>query len=84
MKSVLMKCGCRAQGTDSRGNPVCITHFGLKGGAVQVAEIPVLTGRQARCCYCKKITNSSLDLPFFEYKPNEKYDGYYSGCRGWD
>jgi hypothetical protein len=27
---------------------------------------------------------SSIDLPFFEHKPNEPHDVYYCGCFGWD
>lgn len=27
---------------------------------------------------------SSLDLPFFEYKPTKEFDEYFCGCMGWD
>lgn len=27
---------------------------------------------------------SSLDLPFFVYKPTKEYDEYFCGCMGWD
>lgn len=34
-------------------------------------------------CKCGKVP-SSLDLAFFEYKPNEEHDKFYCGCFGWD
>ncbi len=27
---------------------------------------------------------SSLDLPFFEHRPNEEYDRFFCGCMGWN
>jgi hypothetical protein len=92
MKNVLMKCGCAANGyiNDSK-DPVCCIHIGIHPGATQVAEQqPDLTGRKAHCAYGRNCRNgnkevdSSLDLAFFEYHPDEAFDIYYCGCRGWD
>jgi len=33
-------------------------------------------------CQCER--PSSLDLAFFEYKPEAEYDEFYCGCHGWD
>ncbi len=81
----LMKCGHAANVT-SNGKPACAICF-----CTEIAEKqPNLEGRKAKCCYCGKIANSNgegsgyKELPFFEYKPNEEYDSYYCGCKGWD
>jgi hypothetical protein len=34
-------------------------------------------------CECGSVP-SKIDLPFFEYLPNEKQDKFYCGCFGWD
>ena len=84
MGEVMMKCGHAANATHN-GKPVCAICFGLTPDAEIVADTaPDLTGRKARCGYCGKLTDSKTSLPFFEYRPNCKYDGYYCGCRGWD
>ena len=85
MNSVLMKCGCKAQGVDEKGNPVCVTHIGLDNGARVVAKAPNLKGRFASCIYGNhgKVP-SSLSLPFFQYRSKIKEDVYYCGCFGWD
>jgi len=41
-------------------------------------------GRLARCANCGRVTTSKEDLPWFKSKPDELYDDYYCGCRGWD
>jgi hypothetical protein len=89
----LMKCGHTANAMSVSKNgkrePCCVIC-----GCYEVAETkPDLTGRFAKCSYRNKrngqphtdkdIVPSSYDLPFFEYKPNEKYDEYYCGCWGW-
>jgi len=33
-------------------------------------------------CQCER--PSSLDLAFFEHKPNDSYDEFYCGCHSWD
>ena len=48
-----------------------------------------LAGRQASCSMIgtqgfHAIKVSSLDLAFFQYRPDEEYDFYYCGCIGWD
>lgn len=43
-----------------------------------------LEGRKAKCPECGKIESSHWGLPFFEYRPEEEFDQYYCGCRGWE
>jgi hypothetical protein len=69
MSNVFMECGCVAHATHgnehdtlSAGHPTCITH----GNCTIVGPFD-LTDRQARCS-CNKITTSSPDLPFFEFR----------------
>lgn len=88
MPDILMKCGCRANATHN-GEPSCVIHVGLTPDALVQAETPNLEGRFAYCYYCKREEPSSLQLPFFEYKPEHasrgpEWDRYYCGCRGWD
>lgn len=87
-KRVLMRCGCVATATDTQtGRPVCVVHAGLTPDADIPAEAPDLTGRRARCAYysgCGVERDSSLDLAFFEYHPEQPYDTFYCGCHGWD
>ncbi len=33
---------------------------------------------------CRVEVDSSMDLPFFEYKEGSEFDLFYCGCRGWD
>lgn len=82
---VLMKCGHSAQGINTETKqPVCLICM-----CEEVAEnIPDLIGRKARCSYfgnrCNSEVDSRVELAFFKYKPNAKYDEYYCGCYGWD
>lgn len=80
-----MKCGHTANAVDQFGNPVCVICHGITREALEVAdELPNLEGRTAKCDYCNNTSPSNFDLPFFEYRPNDKYDHYYCGCFGWD
>lgn len=82
---VLMKCGHTNTGITSEGKIVCASCYGIAEGADEVAEVqPDLTGRKAKCVYCKTVKDSSLDLPFFRYLPEEDKDKFYCGCYGWD
>lgn len=83
MKKPLMKCGHTANAERS-GKPVCLICCGIKDGADKLAEEPDLTNRQARCSYCNKTQQSSINLPFFEHRPDNTEDKYYCGCGGWD
>lgn len=75
----LMKCGHTAN-AESNGKPCCVIC-----DCFEIADTkPNLEGRKARCTYCNKMTDSSYNLPFFEYQANKTYDEYYCGCRGWD
>jgi len=88
MSDVLMKCGHTANAhkilDDGTSIPSCVI---CNCDEIQ-EERPSLEGRYAVCSGCKKTpantTKSRYDLPFFEYRPNEKFDNYYCGCWGWD
>lgn len=81
--SVLMKCGCRANGKMD-GKPCCAIHVGLHPGATEISEKQIdLSGRQAKCS-CGQLRDSNIDLAFFEYRPERNTDIYYCGHAGWD
>ena len=44
---------------------------------------PKLTGRNAKCDLCSKVEPSGRDLAFFGYKPDQEFDSFYCGCKGW-
>jgi len=80
----LMACGHVAQ-SQGRFGPSCAICFGIDPRSEIVVPKPRLDLRQARCFECsRKPVASSWDLPFFSYRPAEKTDEYYCGCRGWD
>lgn len=33
---------------------------------------------------CRCIVPSSLELPFFEHRPDDPHDKFFCGCAGWD
>lgn len=80
---VLMKCGHASQ-AEVCGDPVCTICFGITPEAIQIEENHPEEGREAKCSLCGKIAKSSLDLAFFEYRPDDETDSYYCGCIGWD
>lgn len=45
-------------------------------------ECPVCDRQSGNACRCER--PSSIDLPFFEWKPDEEFDLFYCGCHGWD
>lgn len=76
----MMKCGHSPNGKDAvTGNPVCVIC-----GCDEVTDDPYLSNREAKCLLCNERQPSDTNLPFFEYKPNREYDGFYCGCRGYD
>lgn len=87
----LMKCGHIANGykknEENKLEPYCII---CDCGEIEkeVHGTEGLENRQAICTQHKGASNnpvpSNWELPFFEYRPNEKYDKYYCGCWGWD
>ena len=84
MGTSMMKCGHAANAV-MKNKPVCAICIGIVPGADIVAEDqPDLSGRVAKCPYCKKHAPSSLGLAFFEHRPGSETDYYYCGCRGWD
>jgi len=84
---MLLECGCTPNSYLS-GKPVCAIHLQLTTGATKlVEEIPTeLLTRMARCGYCgsEAASKDYKNLAFFQYKPNQKTDNYYCGCRGFD
>lgn len=82
--AVMMKCGHRANAMTPEGKPCCAICAGLTEDAFEVVASPSLEGRKAMCSMCSKKTDSRLDLPFFEYRPDKEIDLYYCGCLGWD
>lgn len=83
MNHPLMKCGHAANST-SNGKPSCVICAGIIKDNEVIDQIVDLTGRFAKCAYGGSVVPSSMDLAFFEYRPNEKEDIYYCGCYGWD
>ncbi len=81
----MLACGHSANAVDENGNPCCAICFGLKDGASEtVVKTPDLKGRKAKCSMCDRTEPSSIDLAFFEYRPEKPTDLYYCGCKGWD
>ena len=87
MKKYLMQCGHISMATDENLQPVCAICYGINDGAKIVIKECIgnegLEGRKAKCLDCGKITDSSWNLAFFAYRPNDEYDTYYNGCYGW-
>ena len=79
----MMGCGHAANATMG-GEPVCVICYGITEGADRVVSAPDLTGRKSTCTYCGGEVESSIGLPFFEWRPNCETDKHYDGCRGWD
>jgi hypothetical protein len=83
MNNPMMKCGHRANATQNN-KPCCVICAGFGNDWNTPAPEPDLSKRECICLYCKKVIPSSEAVAFFEYKPNEKYDQHYCGCRGWN
>lgn len=79
-----MKCGHTANAEYDGGKPCCLICAPNKEAYEIENDKPSLEGRKAKCTECGQIADSNWSLPFFEYKPDEKYDSYYNGCYGWD
>lgn len=77
---IVMRCGHVANHKDFKGNPICSLCYGYDHNAKIINEHVNLQGRQAKCSFCGKIKNSSLQLPFFQYTPFLSTDLYYCGC----
>lgn len=79
MKVTVCKgCGQKMMAVDSKGNPSCITCFGLSPGNSIPMEMEI--PNTVKCIYCKHEVPTSQDLPFLD----AKHGTYYCGCRGWD
>ena len=72
MKTVLMKCGHAAMAIDQNGNPCCVICHGDPRSTMIEDNAPDLTGRLAKCG-CGNTRESSIDLPFFEYKGPDSF-----------
>jgi len=80
----LMNCGHVALALDKNNNWLCPLCIEVKQGAIQVNLTPPdLGSRQAICHECGKFRDSDLSLPFFSYRPGNKFDSFYNGCHGW-
>jgi hypothetical protein len=84
MSNVLMKCGHTGHGTTMNGDPCCVICWPDVESRTIDFDAPDLTGRKSRCSSCGKVTDSSYELPFFEYRPDKEFDSHYNGCRGWE
>jgi len=86
MYNVMMKCGHAASAIDGAGNPVCAICVGISRNAEIVEESPLdLSQREAKCLECGKARRlSSVNLAFFQSRPDKEFDGYYCGCMGWN
>lgn len=80
-KLAFMACGHTANTINSSGEPFCVICYGEPEATIVITP-PNLIGRKARCV-CGKVTDSKIDLPFFEYVPYGD-DKYLCGCEGWD
>jgi len=86
MTKPIMECGCAANGTLRQMDgivfdppiPICAVH-----DCTIIMTPPDLTGRTAKCNDHGEVP-SSLDLPFFQHRPEWPHDRYYCGCRGWN
>lgn len=76
-----MKCGHNADAVTGDGRRCCSKCYRTNPLALQVSEIqPILIGRKACCQDCNLVTESSIDLAFFEYRPGEQKDLFFCGC----
>lgn len=82
MTQYYMQCGHTASSYDENNNPICALCNGSHDGYNQVFH-PRWEGRQAQCIYCDNTTESSADLPYFAYQPQQNADSYYCGCKDW-
>jgi hypothetical protein len=86
----MMQCGHAANATvkdkeTGESKPCCVICAGISAGWDVVATSPPdLSGRKAKCSYCNRTRDSAISLAFFEHRPDEAFDDYYCGCRGWD
>ena len=72
----IMACGCAANAVSPKNGhtvPSCAIHDCLEIAPVQ----PSLSGRKAQCG-CGKISESSLDLPFFTFRGEGSSDAIES------
>lgn len=81
-KAPMMKCGHSANAVFN--DKPCCAICAPSPDAYEVVETPDVTGRKAKCSDCDYVRDSSVDLPFFEYRPDEEYDKFYCGCMGWE
>jgi hypothetical protein len=79
---IMMKCGHVANAKHN-GKPCCVLCCGIRDGWDQISENPDLTGRHAKCATCGQVKHSIENLAFFEYRPDQEFDLFYCGCRGW-
>lgn len=78
----MMACGHSANARHN-GQPCCVICT-PNPDAHRVVDVPDLTGRLAKCSNCQNTKPSSVELPFFEHRPGDKFDMFYDGCKGWN
>lgn len=78
----LMACGHVDNGT-CNGEPACVI-CGCRTPVREVLGSEGMDGRKAKCSDCKTMVDSKWTLPFFKHSPDQPFDRYYCGCRGWD
>lgn len=80
----MMACGHAANAVQVRNDGTKIPACAICS-CTDIVDTPSFPeGREAKCTDCGRSAPSHMRLPFFAVKPNEPFDSYYCGCRGWD
>ena len=82
MDKKLMKCGHISNSFIGDNKPCCVICLCVE--VDNTKNDTFLENRKAKCGMCNNKVDSKTNLAFFEYKKDNKYDGYYCGCRGWN
>lgn len=82
----LMECGHVANAREVKPDGTSIAYCVICGCTkVSAKNIDrVSENKQAKCIYCGDLVVSDHQLAFFRSIPEQQYDSYYCGCRGWD
>lgn len=92
LNKYIMKCGHTSNSyitmSDGTHKPVCLICDCMDILREVTAPTDGLDDRMAICTQHKygisKPVQSNWSLPFFQYRPDHKYDSYYCGCWGWN
>lgn len=80
---MIMKCGCSCNSVIHREGsikPGCVVH----GCTEPMEPQPDLSKRMSMCSYGDESRASSEKLAFFKYRPEERFDEHFCGCRTFD